>query len=357
MKSRWNDEDAALEGDDVGVVAYASRLIGAEPALVLAGGGNSSVKTVATDLFGEEHDVLHVKGSGADMASLRRDGFAPLRLAAVARLAELPALSDARMAIELRAASLDPGAPAPSVESILHAVLPDRFVLHTHADAVLALSNTPAGADLAAEVYGDRVVVVPYVMPGFDLARGCAARLAAERHDATIGMVLLHHGLFTFAADARAAYENHVDLVGRALARAEAAGPAPVAPPPEPPPSLRPLPAIRRHRRRRLRRRRPGRLPPAGDVPAGHLEAVAELRRRSRPPRRPLVVHTSATTPAGASPPARPRPRSARSGRRPPTTCCAPSGCRWSGADVGGVRRAATAAYVERNRDRLGPGR
>ncbi|HEX6417670.1 MAG TPA: SDR family oxidoreductase [Acidimicrobiales bacterium] len=226
MKSRWNDDEAAGLADDLDRLVYLSRLVGADPGLVLAGGGNSSVKTVEHDLFGDPVDVLHVKGSGWDMATIERRGFAPLRLDPVARLAELPELSDARMARELAAASLDPAAPAPSVESILHAVLPSRFVLHTHADAVLALTNTPGGRDLVEEVFGDELVVVPYVMPGFALARRCAERFHAERHERTIGMVLLNHGLFTFAADARTAYENHVDLVGRALARAEAGGPA-----------------------------------------------------------------------------------------------------------------------------------
>lgn len=234
MKSRWNDDDEAAGGDDLDLLVYVSRLVGADPSLVLAGGGNSSVKTVERDVFDDPVDVLHVKGSGWDMATIERAGFAPLRLDPVARLAELPELGDARMARELAAASLDPAAPAPSVESILHAVLPSRFVLHTHADAVLALTDTPGGAALVAEVYGDEVVVIPYVMPGFALARRCAEQFLAERHERTVGMVLLNHGLFTFAGDARTAYENHIDLVGRALARVEAGGGVAPVPPPSP---------------------------------------------------------------------------------------------------------------------------
>ncbi|HEX6424997.1 MAG TPA: SDR family oxidoreductase [Acidimicrobiales bacterium] len=235
MKSRWNDDEAAGGDDDLDRLVYLSRLVGADPALVLAGGGNSSVKTVERDVFGDPVDVLHVKGSGWDMATIERAGFAPLRLDPVARLVELPGLDDARMARELAAASLDPAAPAPSVESILHAVLPSRFVVHTHADAVLALTDNPGGAALVEEVYGDEVVVVSYVMPGFALARRCAERFRADRHERTAGMVLLNHGLFTFAGDARTAYENHVDLVARALARVEAGGGAGALPPPPPP--------------------------------------------------------------------------------------------------------------------------
>jgi rhamnose utilization protein RhaD (predicted bifunctional aldolase and dehydrogenase)/NAD(P)-dependent dehydrogenase (short-subunit alcohol dehydrogenase family) len=231
MKSRWNDNEAAAQGDDVGLCAYASRLLGADATLVLSGGGNSSVKTTEADVFGDPVDVLHVKGSGWDMASIERAGFAPLRLDRVARLAELDTLSDARMADELAAASLDPRAPAPSVESILHALLPFRFVLHSHADALLALTNTPHGRGLVGEVYGDDVVVVPYVMPGFVLAKLCAEQFPARRHGGTVGMVLLNHGLFTFADDARTAYEQHITLVARALDRVErASGPSAAAP-------------------------------------------------------------------------------------------------------------------------------
>jgi rhamnose utilization protein RhaD (predicted bifunctional aldolase and dehydrogenase)/NAD(P)-dependent dehydrogenase (short-subunit alcohol dehydrogenase family) len=230
MKSRWNDDEAAAQGDDVGLCAYASRLLGADATLVLSGGGNSSVKTTEADVFGDPVDVLHVKGSGWDMASIERAGFAPLRLDRVARLAELDALSDARMADELAAASLDPRAPAPSVESILHALLPFRFVLHSHADAVLALTNTLHGRELVREVYTDDVVVVPYVMPGFVLAKLCAEQFPAQRHGGTVGMVLLNHGLFTFADDARTAYEQHITLVARALDRVErASGPSAAA--------------------------------------------------------------------------------------------------------------------------------
>jgi rhamnose utilization protein RhaD (predicted bifunctional aldolase and dehydrogenase)/NAD(P)-dependent dehydrogenase (short-subunit alcohol dehydrogenase family) len=209
--------------DDLGLCVYGSRRLGADPALVLSGGGNSSVKTTEADVFGDPVDVLWVKGSGWDMGSIERAGFAPLRQHQVARLATLDRLSDSRMANELRAACLDAAAPAPSVESILHALLPYKFVFHSHADAVLALTNTPDGERWVGEVYGDEVVVVPYVMPGFVLAQLCAERFPAQAHTGTIGMVLLNHGLFTFADDARTAYETHVALVERAASFVEQA--------------------------------------------------------------------------------------------------------------------------------------
>ena len=224
MKGRWVDEDAAAIADDVGLCAYASRLLGADPTLVLAGGGNSSVKTTEADVFGDPVEVLHVKGSGWDMAGLQPAGLAPLRLATVARLAELPELSDARMAAELRAACLDPAAPAPSVESILHAILPFRFVLHTHADAVLALTEHarrrgPGPGSLRRRRRG-RAVRDARLRAG---PRRAPRRSRRSATPGRVGMVLLNHGLFTFADDARTAYENHLALVDRALARLEAA--------------------------------------------------------------------------------------------------------------------------------------
>ena len=155
MRPQWDDVEAAEHGaDDLGKLVYASRLLGADPSLVLAGGGDSSVKVVERDLFGEPVGVLHVTAAGGDMATIERAGFTRLRLDRVAPLATLAELDDGRMAGELRAASLDPRAPAPSVESILHALVPQRFVLHSHADAVLALTDTPRGVELAEEVFG-----------------------------------------------------------------------------------------------------------------------------------------------------------------------------------------------------------
>ncbi len=221
--SRWDPAEAPSAEDPLGQCVYASRLLGGDPALVLAGGGNSSVKLIERDVHGDTVEVLRVKGSGWDMGSIERAGFAPLRLEPVARLAELEQLHDSQMANELKAASLDVSAPAPSVESILHAILPHRFVFHTHADALVALTDTSDGSEIVRQVYGDEAVIVPYVMPGFDLARRCAEIFPTESTSETIAMVLLNHGLFTFSDDAREAYEHHVELVGRAFAHVQEA--------------------------------------------------------------------------------------------------------------------------------------
>ncbi|HEY8426906.1 MAG TPA: bifunctional aldolase/short-chain dehydrogenase [Sandaracinaceae bacterium] len=212
MQSLWNEADAPA--DLLELRAYSSRLLGAEPSLVLHGGGNTSVKATVTDFFGDPVEVLYVKGSGWDLASIQPAGFAPVRLSVLRKMAELAHLRDADMVREQRAAMLDPGAPNPSVEAILHAVLPHRFVDHTHADAVVTLSNAPDGETRIRELYGDRVIVVPYVMPGFVLARKVYEMTREIADWSRIeGMVLMHHGVFSFADDARESYERMIRLV------------------------------------------------------------------------------------------------------------------------------------------------
>jgi len=213
MRSRWDDD--AAPPDLLGQCVYASRLLGAESTLVLHGGGNTSVKDVVEDVTGDPVDVLYVKGSGWDLASIERAGFAPLRLARLRALLAMTTLSDRQMMNELRCASLDASSPDASVETLLHALLPDVAVLHSHADALIALTNQPDGADLARRVLGEDVILVPYVMPGFDLARHCAVAVPREQTARTLGIVLLNHGLFTFAGTVREAYQRHVGLISR----------------------------------------------------------------------------------------------------------------------------------------------
>lgn len=216
VKSLWNDQEAADWPGDLGQRVYSSRLLGREPSLVLHGGGNTSVKSTLANAFGEPQQVLYIKGSGWDLATIEAAGFAPVHLDYTARLAQLPSLSDTDMVRELKAQMLDAAAPTPSVETILHALMPDKFVDHTHADAVVTITNTPGGEDRIREIYGDTVVIVPYIMPGFDLARLCAKALAEQRHDGTVGMVLMNHGIFSFGADARESYERMITLVSQA---------------------------------------------------------------------------------------------------------------------------------------------
>src|SRR5712691_8335946 len=224
--SHWDDREAGAFEGALAQRVYTSRLLGRDHSMVLHGGGNTSVKIRERNIFGDEEDILYVKGSGWDLETIEAPGFAPVRLAHVLRLATLPQLSDPQMVQALRAAMTDPAAPTPSVETILHAILPYRFVDHTHADALLAITNTADGEQRIREIYGDSVVVLPYVMPGFDLARLAAARFPAEAGPNTVGMVLLNHGFFSFGATAREAYERMIELVGRAEAYLERHAPS-----------------------------------------------------------------------------------------------------------------------------------
>jgi rhamnose utilization protein RhaD (predicted bifunctional aldolase and dehydrogenase)/NAD(P)-dependent dehydrogenase (short-subunit alcohol dehydrogenase family) len=216
MKSFWNDQEAAKFEGDLAQRVYSSRLLGREPSLVMHGGGNTSVKSQIANIFGEKEDVLLVKGSGWDLETIEAPGFAPCRMDHLLKLAKLPTLSDPQMAVELKKCLTDVSAPAPSVEAILHAILPARFVDHTHADAILTMTNSPNGADRVRGLFGDELVYIPYVMPGFKLARLCAELFPKQAGPKTIGMLLLHHGLFTFGESAKVAYERMIELVTRA---------------------------------------------------------------------------------------------------------------------------------------------
>ncbi|MDE1903498.1 MAG: class II aldolase/adducin family protein, partial [Alphaproteobacteria bacterium] len=231
MQSRWNDEQAqamvtryAQQGvaSDLALRVYTSQLLGQDPKLVLHGGGNTSVKLRVLDLLGEEVDALCVKGSGWDMANIEPAGLPAVRLAPLLKLRTLDHLADEDMVRVQRANLLDPGAPNPSVETLLHAFLPAKFIDHTHANAVLSLVDQPDGDRICREVYDGRFGVVPYVMPGFDLAKK-AARIF--EHDPRVeGLILLKHGIFTFGADAREAYERMIAAVTAAEARIQKKG-------------------------------------------------------------------------------------------------------------------------------------
>ena len=218
VTSRWDDEQAAACKTELDLRAYTSRLLGQDPRLVLHGGGNTSVKRTETDIFGEKEDILWVKGSGWDLATIEPAGFAPVRMEQLLALAELTELSDVNMAREFRISTIDPAAPAPSVEAILHAIVPFKYVDHTHADAVLSLTNSVRGAELIEQIYGDRLLHIPYVMPGFKLAALCADLYPQRQGAATIGMLLMNHGIFTWAQTARESYERMIDMVSLAEA-------------------------------------------------------------------------------------------------------------------------------------------
>ncbi len=216
MKSLWNDQDAAKYKTDLALRVYTSRLLGQDPSLVLHGGGNTSVKISQKNLVGETEEILYVKGSGWDLATIEEGGFSGVRMPHLLKLAQLTSLSDSQMVNELKTQMIRANAPSPSVETILHAILPYKYVDHTHADAVVTITNTAEGRQRIEEIYGDRIVIIPYIMPGFDLARLCAQEFEKQKGDNTIGMVLMNHGIFSFGETAQESYERMIELVTEA---------------------------------------------------------------------------------------------------------------------------------------------
>ncbi|MFN8377466.1 MAG: bifunctional aldolase/short-chain dehydrogenase [Anaerolineae bacterium] len=216
MQSLWNDAEAARFTTPIEQRVYTSRLLGQNKSLVMHGGGNTSVKVDETDLLGRPRTLLHVKGSGWDLETIEAQGFAPVRIDALRDLAQLESLPDVQMSNELRCAMVNASAPSPSVEAILHAFIPHRFVDHTHADAIITLTNNPHGRELTEATFGNRVLILPYVMPGFRLARQVAEALVFHKELSVDGIILLHHGIFTFGETARESYERMIELVSLA---------------------------------------------------------------------------------------------------------------------------------------------
>jgi len=222
--SRWSDADARATieryrddpgiNEDIALRVYTSRLIGQDPALVLHGGGNTSVKTTACDDTGREVAVLCVKGSGWDLGDIEPAGLPAVRLESLGALRNRDALSDEEMVNAQRTRLIDSSSPNPSVETLLHAFLPHKFIDHSHADAILALVDQPSAEDVCRAVFGNTLAIVPYIMPGFALAK-----LAAETYEQNPdveGLLLLRHGLFTFGQTAKESYERHIAVVDKA---------------------------------------------------------------------------------------------------------------------------------------------
>jgi rhamnose utilization protein RhaD (predicted bifunctional aldolase and dehydrogenase)/NAD(P)-dependent dehydrogenase (short-subunit alcohol dehydrogenase family) len=215
IQNFWRDADAAEYVaryliPDVALRIYTSRLLGRESRLVLHGGGNTSVKTIENDLFGIETTVLRVKGSGWDLAEIEPIGLPAVRLAPLLTVEQLDQLSDEAMVNYLRGCLMDSSAPTPSVETLLHAFLPHKYIDHTHPADVLALVDQETGDSFARQVFGDRVGYVPYIMPGFSLAKAAASEY--RRNPKVEGLVLLKHGLFTFGETAQESYSRTIEL-------------------------------------------------------------------------------------------------------------------------------------------------
>jgi rhamnulose-1-phosphate aldolase/alcohol dehydrogenase len=215
IQNLWSDADATgymprYNNPDVALRIYTSHLLGREPRLVLHGGGNTSVKTIEADLLGNETAVLRVKGSGWDLASIEPVGLPAVRLEPLLKLEHLEQLSDEAMVNYLRGCLMDSSAPTPSVETLLHAFLPHKYIDHSHALDVLALVDQDSGENIARQVFGSTVGYIPYIMPGFSLAKAAASEY--RRNPQVEGLLLMKHGLFTFGDTAKQSYTRTIDL-------------------------------------------------------------------------------------------------------------------------------------------------
>ncbi len=210
MKSLWSDRDAqGLDG--LAALVYASRLIGASPALVLWGGGNSSVKVTGKDHTGKPTRILYIKGSGSDMKTITTQQFTPLRLDDLLPLMQRAAMTDEEMVAYQMKSTLEPSAPKPSIETLLHAFIPAPHIYHTHADAICTLTDVPRGREIIREVFGDEIVIVPYSRPGFLLSKRTGE--AVRAHPRARAVILDKHGLITWGETAKAAYLETVRYV------------------------------------------------------------------------------------------------------------------------------------------------
>lgn len=207
MKSTYDDKEAEKYKTDLAMRVYTSQLLGRDMDLVLHGGGNTSVKI---------DDKLYVKGSGWNLDTIEVPGFPGVDLQTLTEMAKLDHLSDTDMVAQQREALEDKSSPNPSIEAILHAIIPFRFVDHTHADAVVTISNTPQGEKRLKELYGPNMLFIDYVMPGFVLAKEIYEQTKDIAWSSLDGIILLNHGVFSFDDDAKKSYEKMIAIVSKA---------------------------------------------------------------------------------------------------------------------------------------------
>ena len=213
MRNLWNESESA-NMDSLDQLVYQSRLIGADTSLVVWGGGNTSIKVTEQDHLGRDVAAMLIKGSGSDMKSIERRHFPALRLDEVLPLFDREEMSDDEMVAYLAKCMMDPAAPRPSIETLLHAFLPYTSVAHSHSDAVVALTNNSNASQALEDVYGDSLAIVEYIRPGFTLSKRVGQ--AVRGNPSIKGVVLVNHGLFTWGDTAKEAYDIHIDLVTQA---------------------------------------------------------------------------------------------------------------------------------------------
>ena len=217
MKNLWNDTEAQPFADDpLKLRVYTSRLLGRNPDLVLHGGGNTSVKTEITDIFNDTHEILYIKGSGRDLETIDSAGFAPVRLDVLQRMSQLNRLTDTDLVKIQRSAMTDPAAPTPSLEAVVHAIIPYKYVDHTHADAVVTLTDNPDGEKPVREIYDKRTLIIPYSKAGFSLAQTIFQITRNLDWHKIDGLILMNHGVFTFADDAQTSYARMIQIASTA---------------------------------------------------------------------------------------------------------------------------------------------
>ena len=223
MISKWSSKEASdivkyygkkNIGEDLALRIYSTRLLGKNPNLVLHGGGNTSLKSKIKDSENNSVKIIYVKGSGWNMDSMEPFGMPAIKLDPLSKLEILEKLPDEEMVNKCRSNLIDLNSPTPSVETLLHAFLPHKYIDHTHANAILSITGQVNAYEIISEIYGDTVGVVPYVMPGFKLAKVCAR--VYKKNTNIKGMILLKHGIFSFGKNARISYENMVKLVTKA---------------------------------------------------------------------------------------------------------------------------------------------
>ncbi len=213
MKNLYNNDKAKVYKDDpLSMRVYTSKLLGASKELVLHGGGNTSVKI---------DNLLYVKGSGWSLDTIEKEGFAAVDLDTLKKMATRESLSDTQMVKEQKDAMIDKNSPNPSIEAILHALIPFKYVDHTHADAVVTISNTPEGKKILQDLYGKNMLIIDYVMPGFILAKKIYEETKDIDWQTLDGIILLHHGVFTFDNDAKVSYDKMIDIVTKAEEKLE----------------------------------------------------------------------------------------------------------------------------------------
>ncbi len=223
MKNNWSNTEANKyirkyknlgHSEDMALRVYTTRLLGRNSELVLHGGGNTSVKTTIKDIDGKKYDVLCVKGSGWDMAEIEPEGLPAVKLQPLISLKNKKYLSDEDMVNYQKRNLINIKSPNPSVETFLHAFLPFKFVDHTHSDAIMSVTNRPGGLNFCKKIFGNKVSIVPYVMPGFGLAQ--KINQVYSKNPNINCLILMNHGIFTFADDAKEAYSLMIKYVSKA---------------------------------------------------------------------------------------------------------------------------------------------